>query len=122
LRGFQYDPAGQLMIDFNSQHVAFEQVPFHIEFVWQAEKHKDQDLFHGYTQMVPDDSTNIENLEGNGFFITFHHIPQRFGLHFIKLSQHRLLKEYNLGAPPVTEQERKSFVKKLHETWKNFTN
>jgi hypothetical protein len=113
LTGIQYDTEGRRAIDFDSENVAFREAQNdYFEFVWRAETVTTKDRFDGYTQMRPDDSNNLDMLEGRGFFITFHNEPKRFDLRFVKLTKKRL-KALGLD-DPKTEKDRVAFVKGLH--------
>jgi hypothetical protein len=123
LIGYQYDIEGRRAIDFDSHNVAFRQdgpIDF-MEFTWRAEVVADKSRFDGYTMMRFDDTADEASYEGRGFFITFHEDPERFNLHFIKLTPASLGK-LNAGASksrikiPKTEPERSQFIVRLHQT------
>lgn len=120
LSGIQYGVAGAREIDFTSHNVAFRAGPMtYMEYVWQAESIRNKERFDGYTMMRFDDTSNLEMLEGRGFYVTFHHTPQRSNLRFFKLSEERL-KYLNINEPtvhlviPKSESERAQFVRDLH--------
>ena len=99
LIGKQYDSSGHPAIEFKSDRVMIvEEIDNTIEFSWRGAVNLTKERYEGYTKMTMTDATDIDMLEGNGFFITFDATPRRVNLQFVKMSKRRLV-EFGLIWP-----------------------